>query len=152
MKSRKILCVHKEDIFLFFVVIYLFFIFFQTLFYFTILYWFCHTLTWIHHGCIKVPNPESPSHLPLHIISLDHPHAPAPSILYPVSNIDWQLNLRDILLGILYGSNRHLIIPSLNVFHSKSTNFVLWLRRLVSMFLCGSINIAMLSGRFQPMS
>ena len=25
-----------------------------------------------------------------HIISLDHPHAPAPSILYPVSNIDWQ--------------------------------------------------------------
>ena len=24
-----------------------------------------------------------------HIISLDHPHAPAPSILYSVSNIDW---------------------------------------------------------------
>ena len=30
-----------------------------------------------------------PSHLPLHIISLDHPCAPAPSILYPASNIDW---------------------------------------------------------------
>ena len=43
-----------------------------TLFYFTILYWFCHTLTWIHHGCIWVPNPEPPSHLPPHI-SLDHP-------------------------------------------------------------------------------
>ena len=28
-------------------------------------------------------------HLPPHIISLDHPHAQAPSILYPVSNIDW---------------------------------------------------------------
>ena len=27
---------------------------------------------------------------PPHIISLDHPCAPAPSILYPVSNIDWQ--------------------------------------------------------------
>ena len=27
---------------------------------------------------------------PLWIISLDHPRAPAPSILYPVSNIDWQ--------------------------------------------------------------
>ena len=63
--------------------------FFLTLFYFTILYWFCHTLTWIHHRCIRAPNPESPSHLPPHIISLDHPHAPAPSILYPVSNIDW---------------------------------------------------------------
>ena len=64
-------------------------IFIFTLFYFTILYWFCHTLTWIHHGCIRAPNPESPSHLPPYIISLDHPHAAAPSILYPVSNIDW---------------------------------------------------------------
>ena len=30
-----------------------------------------------------------PPHLPPHIISLDHPRAPAPSILYPVLNIDW---------------------------------------------------------------
>ena len=29
------------------------------------------------------------SHFPPHIISLDHPCAAAPSILYPVSNIDW---------------------------------------------------------------
>ena len=43
-----------------------------TLFYFTILCWFCHTLTRIHHGCIHAPNPESPSHLPPHIITLDH--------------------------------------------------------------------------------
>ena len=66
-----------------------FLIFIFTLFYFTIVYWFYHTLTWIHHGCTWVPNPERPSHLPPHIISLDHPHAPAPSILYPVLNIDW---------------------------------------------------------------
>ena len=66
-----------------------FLIFIFTLFYFTILYWFCHTLTWIHHGCTWVPNPEPLSHLPPHIISLDHPCAPAPSILYPASNIDW---------------------------------------------------------------
>ena len=66
------------------------FFFFLTLFYFTVLYWFCHALTWIHHGCIQAPNPESPSHLAPHIISLDHLHAPAPSILYPISNIDWQ--------------------------------------------------------------
>ena len=31
----------------------------------------------------------TPLHLPPHIISLGHPSAPAPSILYPVSNIDW---------------------------------------------------------------
>ena len=61
-----------------------------TLFCFIILYWFCHTLTWIRHRCTQAPNPEYPSHLPSHIISLDHPHAPAPSIPYPVSNIDWQ--------------------------------------------------------------
>ena len=31
-------------------------------FYFTILYWFCHTLTWINHGCTCVPHPEPPLH------------------------------------------------------------------------------------------
>ena len=35
------------------------------------------------------PSPEPPSHHPPHIISLGHPRAPAPSILYLVSNIDW---------------------------------------------------------------
>ena len=70
------------------------FFFFFTLFYFTILYWFCHTSTWVHHGCTWVPNPEPPSHLPHHTISLGHPSAPAPSILYPVSNLDWQWLLR----------------------------------------------------------
>ena len=69
--------------------IHFFLIFIFTLFYFTVLYWFCHTLTWIRHGCTWVPNPELPSQLPPHIISLDHPCAPAPSILYPVSNRDW---------------------------------------------------------------
>ena len=34
--------------------------------YFTILYWFCHTSTWIHHGCTCVPSPELLSHLPPH--------------------------------------------------------------------------------------
>ena len=67
----------------------IFLIFIFTLFCFTVLYWFCHTLTWISHWCTWVPNPEPPSHLAPHIISLDHLCAPAPSILYSVSNIDW---------------------------------------------------------------
>ena len=28
--------------------------------YLTILYWFCHTSTWIHHRCTRVPHPEPP--------------------------------------------------------------------------------------------
>ena len=69
----------------YFIIIFLIFIF--TLFYFTILYWFCHTLTWIHHGCTCVPKHEPLSHLAPHNISLGHPHAPAPSMLYPASDI-----------------------------------------------------------------
>ena len=68
----------------------LLFIYLFTLFYFTILYWFCHISTWICHGCTRVPNPEPPSHLPPHTISLVYPSAPAPSILYPASNLDWR--------------------------------------------------------------
>ena len=58
--------------------------------YFTILYWFCHTSTLIHHGCTCVLHPEPPSHLPPHTIPLGHPSAPAPSILYHASNLDWR--------------------------------------------------------------
>ena len=60
-----------------------------TLFYFTILYWFCHTLTWIHHGCTCNPKHDPPSHFPPHNIPLGHPRAPAPRMLYPASDIDW---------------------------------------------------------------
>ena len=67
------------------------FIFKLLCFYFTILYWFCHTSTWICHRCTCVPNPEPPSHLPPHTIPLGHPSAPAPSILYPASNLDWRM-------------------------------------------------------------
>ena len=59
-------------------------------FYFKIFYWFCHTSTCICHGCTRVLHPESPSHLPPHTIPLGHPSAPAPSFLYPASNLDWQ--------------------------------------------------------------
>ena len=79
--------VQKYFKFVFFLVV----IFFSDfiLFYFTILYWFCHTSPWIHHGCTRVPNPESSSHLPPHTTSLGHPSAPAPNILYPASNLHW---------------------------------------------------------------
>ena len=61
------------------------------LFNFTILYWFCHISKWICHRYICVPHPEPSSFLPPCTIPLGHPSAPAPSIQYRASNLDWQL-------------------------------------------------------------
>ena len=46
-------------------------------------------LPYINMNPPQVPNPEPPSYLPPHTIPLGHPSAPAPSILYPASNLDW---------------------------------------------------------------
>ena len=54
------------------------------------LYWFCHTSTWICHRYTRVPHPESPSLLPPHTVPLGHLSAPAPSIQYHASNLDWR--------------------------------------------------------------
>ena len=67
-----------------------YFLFSFFLFYFTILCWFCHTSTWICHGYTCVPHPEPSSLLPPHTIPLGRPSAPAPSIQYYASNLDWQ--------------------------------------------------------------
>ena len=41
-------------------------------------------------GVHVFPILNPPSHLPPHTIPLGHPSAPAPSILYPASNLDWR--------------------------------------------------------------
>ena len=51
---------------------------------------FCHTLTWISHGCTCVPHPESRSLHPPHPIPQGHPSAPALSALSHASNLDWR--------------------------------------------------------------
>ena len=51
---------------------------------------FCHTLTWISHGCTCVPHPEPPAYLPPYPIPLGHPSVPALSILSHASNLDWR--------------------------------------------------------------
>ena len=66
-------------------------IFLILFFNFTILYWFCHISTWIHHRYTRVPHPEPSSFLPPRTIPLGRPSAPAPSIQYPASNLDWRL-------------------------------------------------------------
>ena len=54
------------------------------------MYWFCHTSTCIHHRCTRVPLPEPPFYLLPHTIPQGHPSAPALSILYHASNLDWR--------------------------------------------------------------
>jgi len=61
------------------------------LFNFTILYWFCHISKWICHRYTCVPHPEPSSLIPPHTIPLGCPSAPAPSIQYRASNLDWRL-------------------------------------------------------------
>ena len=58
---------------------------------FTILYWFCHISTWICHRYTRVPHPEPSSLLPPCTIPLGRPSAPASSIQYRASNLDWWL-------------------------------------------------------------
>ena len=58
---------------------------------FTILYWFCHISTWVCHRYTCVPHPEPSSLLPPRTIPLGRPSAPAPSIQYRASNLDWWL-------------------------------------------------------------
>ena len=51
---------------------------------------FCHTLTWISHGCTCVPHPVTPSHLPPHPTPQGHASAPALSSLSHAKNLDWR--------------------------------------------------------------
>ena len=68
-----------------------FFLIFYFIFNLKTLYWFCHISTWIRHRYTHVPHPEPSSLLPPRTIPLGHPSAPAPSIPYPASNLDWRL-------------------------------------------------------------
>ena len=66
---------------------------FLSYFYFTLLYNTVLGLPYIDMNPPRVYTSSqscTPSQLPPHIISLDHPCAPAPSILYPVLNLDWR--------------------------------------------------------------
>ena len=101
--------------------------FFFTLFYFTVLYWFCHTLTWIHHGCTWVPKHELLSHLPPHIISL------CTSPKHPVSCIKHRLAIRFLHDSINVSMPFSQIIPpspSLSPSLKESNSVSLFLSRI----------------------
>ena len=79
------------SLFFFFLIVTIIFYFFNLiLFNFTILCWFCHISKRIRHRYTCVPHPEPSSLLPPHTIPLGRPSAPAPSIQYRASNLDWR--------------------------------------------------------------
>ena len=86
---------------------------------------FCHTLTWISHGCTCVPHPEPPSHLPPHPIPLGCPCAPAFCALFHESNLDWS-------------SISHMVIYMFQCYSLKSSHplFLPQSPKVCSLYLC----------------
>ena len=84
-----------------------------------ILYWFCHTSTWIHHECTRVPNPEPRSYFP----PCNHPSGSSQctSPKHPVSCIEPRLAIR-FLHDIIRVSKpfSQIIPPSPSPSESKS--------------------------------
>ena len=89
--------------------------FFFTLFYFTILYWFCHTSTWIHHGCTWVPNLERPlpPPSPYHLSGSSQCTSPK----HPVSCIEPRLVIHFLYDIIHVSMPFSQIIPPLSLYH-----------------------------------
>ena len=87
----------------------------------------CQILKWICHRYTCVPHPEPSSLLPPHTLPLGRPSAPAPSIQYRASNLDWWLVsymiLNDDLLRLDFSN------PEFNF-------LVIWAWRSYSASLC----------------
>ena len=88
------------------------------LFNFTILYWFCYISKWIRHRYTRAPHPEPSSLLPPHTLPLGRPSAPAPSIQYGASNLDWRL-VSYMILYIFQCHSPQIIPPSPSPTESK---------------------------------
>ena len=83
---------------------------------------FCHTFTWISHGCTCVPHPEPPAHLPAHPIPLGL--SQCTSFECPVSCIELRLVIYftygNIHVSIVFSK---IILPSPSPTESKSLFF-----------------------------
>ena len=78
---------------IFYFILFLLFFFKNYLFIYILLYSIVLVLPYINMNPSQVymcSQSWTPSHLPPHTIPLGHPSAPAPSIPYPASNLDWR--------------------------------------------------------------
>ena len=101
---------------------------------------FCHTFTWISHGCTCVLHPEPPSHLPPHPIPQCHPSARALSTLSHALNLDWW-SISHVVIYMfqcysLKSSHPHLLPQSLKVYSLHLCLFCcLAYRAIITIFL-----------------
>ena len=95
--------------------------------------------------CTCDPKHEPPSHLPPHNISLGHPRAPAPSMLYPALDIDWRFNSYMIVYMLQCHSPKSshplLLPPSPKVHYTHLCLFCCLAYRVVVAIFLNSIYI-----------
>ena len=84
---------------------------------------FCHTSTWINHGCTCVPPSWIPSHLLPHPIPLGCPSAPTLSTLLHALNLHWSPILHMVIYMFqcysLKSSHSWLLPKSKNLFFTS---------------------------------
>ena len=74
-------------------------------------------VTWIRHGCTRVPLCRTPSHLAPHPVPLGCPSAPALSALFHASNLDWSSVSHTVVIYVFQcysfkSSHPHLLAQS----------------------------------------
>ena len=111
------LCFLFFRIFVFLLLLLLFF------FYFTILYWFCHTSTWIHHGCTRVPHPEPSTSLPIPSLWVIPVHQPRASC---IMHLTWTGDSFNILYYTCFNAilQNH---PTLSLSHRVGAGMIKWI-------------------------
>ena len=99
---------------------------------------FCHTLTWISHGCTCVPHLEPLSHLPPHPIPQGWPSALALSALFHALNLDlWSISHMVIYMYHCYflkSSHPRLLSESKSLFFISVSLAVLYIGSLLPSF------------------
>ena len=107
----------KNNVFVFFFIIVILLQSCHFFFYFTVLYWFCHTSTWIHHECTRVPHPDPPAHLLPHTIPLRFISSPLELQIektWTIWLLSWRLDLKKVYLEYRSHFRSHIhILPIL---------------------------------------